>query len=207
LTSDTWQQHFENHGWPTPQAQVDAGWPRYFQPSVNTASYEEVIDYGTTLTSTAISVTLSTQVLFGAVTMTPTLYIKKNAGDAWITYPGQSQIVASDFRYVKVRFDFVAGGGENLIVITHLNIKLSTKLKNDGGDGMANAADAGGTVVNFTVPFIDVTSITVTAKGTTARIAIYDFVDTPYPKFFKVLLYDTNANRVSGPFSWSAKGV
>ena len=47
--------------------------------------------------------------------------------------------------------------------ITNLNIKLSTKLKNDGGDGTANAADVGGTTVNFAVSFIDVSSITVTA--------------------------------------------
>ena len=207
LTSDTWQQHFDSHGWATPQAQVNAGLARYFQPSISNASYEEVIDYGTTLTSTAISVTLTAQVLFGSVTVTPTLYIKKNAGDPWISYPGQSQIVASDFRFVKVRFDFVAGGGDDLIVITNLNIKLSTKLKNDSGDGVAVATDTGGTVMNFAVPFIDVSSITVTAKGTTARIAIYDFVDAPYPTQFKVLLFDSSGNRVNGPFSWSAKGV
>ena len=58
----------------------------------------------------------------------------------------------------------------------------------------------------FNVNFIDVQSITVTPRGTVPRIAIYDFLDAPYPTSFKVLLYDTNGNRVSGPFSWSAKG-
>jgi hypothetical protein len=129
------------------------------------------------------------------------------ASDPWTNYPGQSQIVAGDFRYVKVRLDFSASGGDDLIEISSLNVKLATKLKNDGGDGMANAVDVGGTTVNFTTSFIDVSSITVTPKGTTARIAIYDFVDAPYQTSFKVLLYDTNGNRVSGPFSWSAKGI
>lgn len=207
LTSDTWQQHFDSHGWATPQAQINAGWPRYFQPSVNYAHYEEVIDYGTTLSSTAISVTLTSQMVSGAVMVTPTLDIKKQPTDAWTSYPGQSQIIANDFRFLRVRFEFSASSGDDLICISHLNIKLSTKLKNDSGEGMAIANDSGGTLVNFTMPFIDVSSITVTAKGTTARIAIYDFVDTPYPTHFKALLYDTDGNRVSGAFSWSAKGI
>lgn len=207
LTNDTWQQHFEQHGWTTPQSQVASGLPHYFQPSIRNAQYEEVIDYGTTLSSTAISVTLTSQILFGDVTVTPTLAVKKEANAIWISYPGQSQIVATDFRFLKVHFDFVASSGNDLIRLSHLNIKLSTKFKNDSGEGIASAADTGGTLVNFATPFIDVSSITVTAKGTSARIAIYDFVDTPYPTHFKVFLYDTDGNRVNGPFSWSAKGV
>ena len=207
LFDETWQQHFQSRGWASPQAQISAGYTRYFQPSGTASYYEEVIDYGTTLPATAISSTPTMQVLFGAVTVTPTISVKKLASDPWTNYPGQSQIVAGDFRYVKVRLDFTASGGDDLIEISSLNVKLATKLKNDGGDGTANAVDAGGTTVNFTVPFIDVNSITVTPKGTSARIGIYDFADTPYPTSFKVLLYDTNGNRVSGPFSWSAKGI
>ena len=207
LFDETWQQHFQSRGWASPQDQINAGYARYFQPSGTVSYYEEVIDYGTTLPATAISSTPTMQVLFGAVAVTPTISVKKLASDPWTNYPGQSQIVAGDFRYVKVRLDFSASGGDDLIEISSLNVKLATKLKNDGGDGMANAADVGGTTVNFTTSFIDVSSITVTPKGTTARIAIYDFVDAPYQTSFKVLLYDTNGNRVSGPFSWSAKGI
>lgn len=207
LFDETWQQHFQSRGWATPQAQVNAGYTRYFQPSGTASYYEEVIDYGTTLPATTISSTPTMQVLLGAVTVTPTISVKKLASDPWTNYPGQSQIVANDFRYVKVRLDFAASGGDDLIEISSLNVKLATKLKNDGGDGMAVATDAGGTTVNFTIPFIDVSSITVTPKGTTARIGIYDFTDTPYPTSFKVLLYDIIGNRLSGPFSWSAKGI
>lgn len=207
MLDQTWQQHFQSRGWASPQAQINAGFPRYFQPSGSSAFYEELIDYGTTLSATAITVTPTTQLLFGAVTMTMTISVKKLAADAWTNYPGQSQIVAGEFRYLKVRLDFAGGGGTDLLQVSALNIKLSTKLKNDGGEGVANAADTGGTTVNFSTAFIDVSTITVTPKGTTARIAIYDFVDAPYPSSFKVLLFDTNGNRVSGPFSWSAKGI
>ena len=50
-------------------------------------------------------------------------------------------------------------------------------------------------------------AINVTPSGTTARIAIYDFVDAPNPTSFKVLLFDTSGNRVSGDFSWQARGT
>ena len=70
--------------------------------------------------------------------------------------------------------------------------------------------DHGGTAVAFDSEFVDVQSITVTANGTTPRIAIYDFVDAPNPKAFKVLLYATNGTRVGDTtginFSWTARG-
>ena len=91
--------------------------------------------------------------------------------------------------------------------VTAITVRLDVKIRNDAGSGTANAGDVGGTTVNFTVPFIDVESISVTPSGTTPRIAIYDFVDAPNPTSFKVLLFDTAGNRVTGPFSWSARGT
>ena len=88
---------------------------------------------------------------------------------------------------------------------------MAIKRRNDNGTGYAVSTDVGGTVVNFTPgTFIDVESIDVTAAvpaGGQPRTALYDFVDVPNPTSFKVLLYDLNGNRVSGSFSWSAKGV
>jgi hypothetical protein len=46
----------------------------------------------------------------------------------------------------------------------------------------------------------------VTASGTTPAIALYDFVDVVNPMYFKVRLYDTNGNRISGAFSWAVRG-
>ena len=92
-------------------------------------------------------------------------------------------------------------------------MRFETKQKTDSGSGTASASDSGGTTVNFSTPaeggtyFVDVISITVTPKGTSSPvIAIYDFVDTPNPTSFKVLLYNTSGTRVSGDFSWTARG-
>ena len=65
----------------------------------------------------------------------------------------------------------------------------------------------GGTVVSFNYTFIDVASIAVTPAATSAVIAVYDFVDVANPTSFKVLLFNTAGARVSGNFSWSARGV
>jgi hypothetical protein len=118
-----------------------------------------------------------------------------------------SSVYVTDFRYAKIRFDFSGVGGDDLVTVTGLNIRFDVKLKNDAGTATANSSDSGGTTVNFNVSFVDVESITVTPKGTAARIAVYDFVDAPNPTSFKVLLFDTAGNRVSGDVSWSVKGI
>lgn len=206
-TTETWASHFTSRGWSTPQDQINAGFPVYAMPSAASGSYEEVIDYGTVLASTKISATLSYVTDVGTVTVTPTISVRKLATDPWTDYAGLSSVFVTDFRYIKVRFDFSAPGNDDFITITGLNIRMDAKLKNDAGISAANAADIGGTTVNFNVTFVDVESITVTPSGTAARIAVYDFVDVPNPTSFKVLLFDTAGTRVSGGFSWSVKGV
>jgi predicted phage tail protein len=125
----------------------------------------------------------------------------------WISYANSSEVFGTQFRYFRVRYDFTSSGNNDLMLLTALNVKLNSKLINDAGSGTANSGDTGGTTVNFNVPFVDIQSITVTPSSTTAVIAVYDFVDAPNPTSFKVLLYNTSGTRVSGGFSWSAKGV
>jgi predicted phage tail protein len=213
LPDETWQQHFANRSWATIQAQIDAGDPLYFQPSTTSGTYDETIDYGALVTQgTTISVTPTYNIIRGSVTFTIDLFVKANIQDAWIQFTGQSSIYATNFRYVRFRINFTSGSGsDNLIQVTSISTKMAVKLRNDNGSGYAVSTDVGGTVVNFTPgTFIDVNSINVTAAvpaGGQPIIALYDFVDIPNPTSFKVLLYDLNGNRVSGSFSWSAKGV
>jgi hypothetical protein len=205
-TSETWQSHFTSRGWTSPQDQVNAGANIYALPSTTTGSYVEEFDYGTVLAGTKITSTLTSQVVTGAITVTPTLSVKTTAGGAWTDYAGQTSVYATNFRYVKVAYNFTSSGNDDLLQLSELNVRLDVKIKNDMGNGTANSGDAGGTTVNFNVTFVDIESISVTPSGTTATIAIYDFVDAPNPTSFKVLLFDTSGNRVSGPFSWQARG-
>lgn len=66
--------------------------------------------------------------------------------------------------------------------------------------------DQNGTIVEFTKAFVDIIGIQGNTLGSTPGIFVYDFVDTAAPTKFKVYLFDTNGNRVSGDFSWGAKG-
>lgn len=206
-TTETWQSHFTSRGWNTPQDQINAGYPIYALPSATTGTYEETVDYGTSIAGTKITAALTSQIATGSVTVTPRISTKLNIGDAWTDYNGVSEVYATNFRYFKVRYDFASTGGDDLLTASALNIRMDAKLKNDFGNGTANAADTGGTTVNFNVQFIDVQAISVTPLTTSAVIAVYDFVDAPNPTSFKVLLFNTSGTRVSGAFSWSARGV
>jgi len=205
-TTETFAQHFTNNGWTTPQNQINAGYSFYLEPSLNSAMYEETFDYGTALSGTLITLLLDSLLLDGSVTATPQISVKKLIGDAWTDYAGVWQQYALDFRYVKIRIDFAAAGGNDQLQINAIKLRLAVKQKSDAGTGTAVSTDSGGTVVTFSKAFLDVQSITVTPKGTAARFGIYDFVDTPNPTEFKVLLYDQNGNRQSGDFSWKAEG-
>jgi predicted phage tail protein len=208
-TTETWQSHFTSRSWTTPQDQINAGFPVYIMPSQNTGQYYEDIDYGTVLAGTKVSTTLTSVVVTGVTTITPTISIKKLVGDPWIVYSGSSSVFATDFRYIRTQYDFTSSGNNDLLEITALNTRLDAKIRSNSGNGTANATDSGGTVVNFTLTpaFVDVDSIVVTPAGVTSVTAVYDFVDAPNPTSFKVLLFSASGTRMSGAFSWSARGV
>ncbi|NBR22756.1 MAG: host specificity protein J [Micrococcales bacterium] len=206
-TTETWQSHFTARSWTTPQDQINAGYPYFLMPSTTTASYEETFDYGTVLAGTKISATLTSSAVAGSTMITPTVSVRQLSTDPWTNYAGLSEVYATAFRYFKIRYDFTSVGGDDLLLLTALNVRLDSKLRNDSGTGTANAGDTGGTTVNFNLAFVDVDSISVTPLTTSAVLAVYDFTDVPNPTSFKVLLFNTSGTRVSGGFSWSARGV
>lgn len=201
--SETWESHFTSRGWDQPSDQI-ATYPYFLQPSATTGYYEEVQDYGQVLAATKITVVEVGDTVTGSITKSCTISISED-GNAWTEYVDTWQIYATNFRFVKVRVT-VSGDISSGYKMTELTIRLDVKLKNDAGSGVADAADVGGTQVNFGVPFLDVTSITVTPAGTSPLTAVYDFTDTPNPTGFKVLLFDQAGVRKNGSFSWSAKG-
>jgi len=204
---ETWAGHFTARTWNTIQDQIDAGYPNYFMPSLTTGSYVREWDLGAVVASTQITVNLTSAILFGTVTVTPKISVRKLATDPWTDFPGVWTAYATDFRYVKVTLDFASVGGDDLIEMTVLNMKINVKLRNDAGVATADSADTGGTVVNFNVAFLDVQSITVTPLSTTAAHATYDFTDVPNPTSFKVFVWDAAGGRITKDVSWSAKGV
>jgi predicted phage tail protein len=204
-TSETYQAHFTSRSWTTPQNQVDAGFPLFIQPTVTTGYYEEIIDLGASVAGSKVSLAVNGSTVSGTITVTTKLSISPD-NSTWTDFDNVTSIFGSNFRYVKYRVTVTGGSTTSVYRISGLNLRVDSKLINDAGNATCNAADAGGTVVNFNTPFVDVVSIEVTPKGTSPVIAMYDFTDVPNPTSFKILLFSTSGTRVSGDVSWSVKG-
>ena len=223
-TTRTYQDHFIGTG--SAESPQYPNWNSYGAtalyglPSATSGFYQEILDYGTTLAGTKIVQTLTGTHEAGSTSITPQISISTD-NSSYTDYAGSPTTDSSNthsafgtsFRYVKFRYDFSSAGNDDLLKISAFNMRLETKQKTDSGSGTASASDSGGTTVNFSSPagggtyFVDVVSITVTPKGNSSPvIAIYDFTDTPNPTSFKVLLYNTSGTRVSGDFSWTARG-
>jgi hypothetical protein len=205
--TETYEGHFTSRSWTTPQNQINAGFPLWLSPSSGSASYTQIFDYGVLLGSTNITLTdpITTKNGSGNYTVTRQIFVSSN-GVSYTAQPLNAMMVfVSNIRYVKVTYSWTVDTN-TILEVGNFHLRLDSKIKNDGGTGTAVSTDVGGTVVLFNIPFVDITSINVTPKGTTAIIPVYDFVDAPNPTQFKVLLYNTSGTRVNGEFSWSAKG-
>ena len=201
-----WALHFEYFGWSTIQAQVNAGFPIYAQPTEPTGSYEEVIDYLTVITNTIVTINYQyTQIVPNVEMIIKLAYSTDN-----ITYTpfvvGNSQFIPS-FRYLKMRLEFTCSDNHALAEFSMIQITLDVKKEIDSGFIIAQASDPNGTLVNFTKPFKDIDSITCTADSVEPIDVIYDFLDVPNPTTFRVYAMDTTGNRVTYLVSWKARGV
>lgn len=203
---ETVEDHYATPGFDTPQEQVDAGFPIVIEKVPTSGYIEQDVDYGTVITAT-ISTTLYHDIIDGTPVLTPKISVKTLIGDPWTNYDGQDSVLVSSVRYARVRWTISGVGNNDLIRINRFNIHAGVKKITDSGMGTANAADSDGTQVNFTKSFYDIRKINVTAAGTVARYAIYNFVDVPDPTGFKVLIFDNAGTRVSGGFSWDVEGV
>lgn len=205
--TETIQTHFTSRSWDQPQDQIDAGYPRWIQPTENSCSYVHDIDYGGTIPSTKITVNALWSNKWGSSTVSCTIEYKLNSGDSWTTVSGVWSAFATNFRYVRITLAFSGAAADDLVEITSCTVRLDVKLKTDSGVKTCASGDSGGTTVSFNVTFIDVDSIQVTPKGTTAIIPVVDFTDAPNPTTFKVLLFNTAGARVSGDVTWLVRGV
>ena len=219
-TTSSWSTHFTANSWAGPQAQVTAGYPLFLQPTPNTGSYEEVIDYGSLLPATTIVVTPTYETVGSAVTITPTISWSNDNVTYTSGAAGQWGVLAPGFRYVKVHLDFASSGGTGLVHLIDLETKLSIKQRRDGGSGSAtstgthtavNSTTGHGDLVAFTYPFISsnapvVQALPAVGASNLPWTAVIDFVSVPNPVGFGVLIYDRTGARVSSAFSWNVTG-
>lgn len=169
--------------------------------------YEVTIDYGTVIDATRVTATDTWSVIVDGLDKSYTIS-KSLDGISFDDFAGASQFFR-DFRYVKLRIDLSSKSGsiKPLDTLEQVSFKLDLRKKYDSGNDIITIANDGKVVV-FNQSFLDVQSITVTAKtdGTVAKYALYDFDNAGDQSQFTAYLFDTSGIKTDGEFSWTAEG-
>lgn len=175
-TTETWQQHFGARSWGSPQDQVDDGYPVYIQPTPTPGIYVEEFDFGTVVPSSRVDVTMVGVVVAGNPTIEQTIQTSQD-GVTWSSPTNGTSVFATNFRYVRYTLRVIQVDDRAIYRLNSIVVTLSTKMKNDGGNTDCLASDPNGTIANFNMTFVDVSSITLTSAGTSPKTAVYDFKD------------------------------
>ena len=201
----TWEEHFVFHGFESPQAQVDAGYPFYYQPSyIGDGSYEEVFDFGQVFKDLVIVVDYNKYQLNGSTSVITELSYSKDGVVYTPPIVGIS-VLADEFQYVKVKWIITNTEDKSIIFLSNLKVALNLTLTLDSGTEDALASDVDGTEIFYNKTFIGISSVT--ATPTVSIQPLYAVVDHITPTSFKVLVFDSSGNRVNAEISWKVRGV
>ena len=168
--------------WASPSAQIAAGYPIYIEPVVDAGVYEEFVDYGSVLAASRVTAAWAGVTINGAPTITCDISTSLD-GVTYTTFPGQTSVYASNFRYAKATLKVNSYGGQSIYQVNSLNVVIDAKLINDAGATACLSTDVSGTIANFNIQFVDVQSLTLTPNNVTAGasaaglVAVYDFYD------------------------------
>ena len=214
----TWKQHFDpNNNDSSRTFGVYGGSTIYALPSENSGSYEEVIDTGATIDSTRIEASIglvSAETVGSGLTITPHIYTSPDNSTFTSKGSGNANVLGQNFRYIKIQYAFAGANNDDLIKVNSIRVKTFLKRKTDQGrvDVTASESQGSGKQITFTETFIDVDSIQLTIQGTpsstSAKYAIYDFVDSANPQNgFKVFLFNDSGTGVAGTVNFTVRGV
>lgn len=185
LTS-TFENHFTSKGWSGPQAQIDAFYPIYAQPSLSSGYYEEIIDFGSTFGSSQVTITTTGVVIAGSPIVGLVMSYSNN-GTTFSTPTTDKISFITNFRYIKIKVSVSQSGSDKAIyALNYLNVRLDSKIKDDAGNTVCSELDPGA-LVNFNREFVDVTSITVTPKGSIPLLATAAHKDIVIPATYTVV--------------------
>lgn len=206
-TAITWENHFINNGWTTPQAQITAGYTIYVEPSLTTGSYQEVFDFGSIISNIIAVVNWNQASVVGTVATASTTLETSTDGITWSAPTLGTSVFAQSLRYVRLTMNFVGANDKSLSIYTNLQCLLNVHREQDGGQANVFAADAGGTTVTFNKAFKALDALAVTPLSTLEQKAVYDFAFPPNPTTFKVFLFNAAGARIDGLVTWVARGI
>lgn len=206
----TWAEHFEDNSMETIQDFIDAGYSKYIEPAnmASPAFVEKKIDLGVVVPRSLVTTSILEEILVGGglSIVAEILYSEDD-----ISYEsggvGDTTILATNFRYLILRYTLTADNDKSISRFYEHAYRVQVKKQTDSGtvEILINP-----TRVPFNLEFLDINSIVLTPKGTSHKIAIYDFLDAPNPVDFEIYLLDKDGADISGPgqmVSWVAEGV
>jgi len=202
--ADNWTTHFTDQGANTLQDLIDAGYDQYLLPSLDSGTYTEVFDLGSTI-SGVILPTITTSAYSGSAT--ESLLISTSADNVTYTdHTGQSSVFVNNFRYVKVAYTFTTTGNNDVTKITALNLKVSSEIKTEIGEA-TYGSEPGGIEVSLATSFNNIKSVVVTPEASTAAVtAVVNSVGTNNDRF-NASVYNTSGNRDSQKFTYIVQGT
>lgn len=195
--------HTTRIGVSTDAAAATAGYDQWWEPGHTTSSYVEDFDLTLLTDPSTITVTPTTEIVQG----TPSIAyeIKCSTTGAFAgeeqTYSGQQVYAGTAFRYVRAKLTVTGAGGDDLLAISAINVKIATKLKTD--TGIVNVT-TNPTTVSPTGGIEKILGIALTPAGTAGRIAVYDYTSGTD---FDVYLFDHTGAAVTGDVAWTIRGV
>lgn len=203
IVEETWDDHFTNNVWTTIQDQIDAGYPKYFQPgNLSLGTYVEVFDFGAIFTNVRVVVQHVKQQLSGSTDVNVSIEVS----DDNITYSAPvvgSVLQVASVRYVRVTWEFDNDTDLSLAFISELRVLLDVQIAVDSGSINALSTDVTGTPVTFNLPYRAIRSVTATAVNTVPYTVV---IDTVTSTGFVVYVFNNAGVRVSTPVDWKAQG-
>lgn len=203
--TETFEDHFIDNSFATPQAQVTAGYPLFIQPaSDQTAVVEWKVDYGVEIPGSLISFTYQAVWKDGSGTITPQV----SYSDDDISYtdlPGEQFVQASDFRYVKVMLEIEGDDDTSIAEISFPRLRFEAVKEARTVVTNALSSDGSGTLVDFGADVVDVLedTITVSVKGSSPYFATWTISGNDV----RVFAWNTSGIRVTADVSVTAEIV
>jgi hypothetical protein len=196
--------HTTRIGYSTDSAASSAGLDRWWESGHTTGSWSSgTLDIGVLSDPSTVTVTPTIATVQGAVTVT--YEIKASSTGAFAgeesTYTDAQSYVGVQFRYVRVKLTFTASGGDDLIEVSAVNIKVATKLRSEVG---TVSVTANPTTVTTSGAIGTILSVALTPTGTAARFATYSYTSGAN---FDVCLFDHAGAAVTGTVGWAIGGV
>ena len=183
------------------------GFLHWLNPSVTQGVAEETVDFGALIASTRITVFVDYEHLQPGATLTTVLSVS----DDDITYVpfADNQLVASasNFQYLRINLTIDAPGGEGMIKVNSVRYKLDVKQKTDQGQAAVLASDTLGTEVIFNKTFLDIDSVTGTARDSLSKTVVITFDDVGNQDRCKIFAFlNSTGARVDADVSWITRG-